>query len=63
MFNEYFAGWKAERNSYGASFPPLLEDFCRQTGLGEVLCAFDDHPGGSRENRGLPDCGRTRYDR
>src|SRR5260370_859364 len=48
MFDEYVAGWKTDRNAHGASLAPYSEDLCGQTGLREVLCAFDDHGGVSR---------------
>ena len=48
MFDEYFAGWKTDRNAHGASLAPYSEDLGGQTGLREVLCAFDDHGSFSR---------------
>jgi hypothetical protein len=63
MLNEYFAGWKADRKAHGASLTSEIEHVGGQTGLGEVLCALDDHGGVSRHNRALPKCGRERYDR
>ena len=37
MLNEYFAGWKADRNAYGASLASLFEDLSGQTRLGVVI--------------------------
>src|SRR5262249_9727798 len=62
MLNEYFAGWKADRKAHGGSVASSIEQVGGQTGLGEVLCALDDHRGVSRDNRALSKCGR-RYDR
>src|SRR5262249_28981707 len=63
MFDEYFTGWKPDREAHGGSLASEIEDLGGQTGLGEILCALDDHSGVSRDNRALPKCGRGRYDR
>jgi hypothetical protein len=41
MFDEYFTGWKPDREAHGGSLASYIEDLGSQTGLGVVLCAFD----------------------
>jgi hypothetical protein len=40
MFNEYFTGWKPDREAHGGSLASYIEDLGGQTRLGEVLCAL-----------------------
>jgi hypothetical protein len=61
MFNEYFAGWKTDRDAHGASLASLFEDLGGQTRLGVVLGAFDNPDGGNRGGGALSACGNGRY--
>ena len=58
MFDEYFAGGKPDRETYGASLTSLLKDLGDQTRLGVVMCAFDYSDG----TCGLSQYGNRRCD-
>src|SRR6266404_2364801 len=51
IFNEYFPGWKPDREAHGGSLASHIEDLGGQTRLGIVMCAFDDPDGGGRGDR------------
>jgi hypothetical protein len=63
MFDEYFAGWKTDRDAHGARFASLLEDLSGQTRLGVVMGAFDNPDGGIRDGGVLCEYGNRRYGR
>jgi hypothetical protein len=48
MFDEYFTGWKPDREAHGGSLASYIEDLGSQTRLGVVLCAFDYPDAASR---------------
>jgi len=48
MFDEYFTGWKPDREAHGGSLASYIEDLGSQTRLGVILCAFDYPDGASR---------------
>jgi hypothetical protein len=54
MFDEYFTGWKPDRDAHGGSLTSLIEDLGGQTRLGVVLRAFDYPSGACRGGRALP---------
>jgi hypothetical protein len=59
MFDEYFTGWKPDREAHGGSLASYIEDLGGQTRLGVVLCAFD-YPEASRGD--LSENGNRRCD-
>src|SRR5262249_11633753 len=61
MFDEYFTGWKSDRDAHGGSLTSLFEDLRGQTRLGVVLCAFD-YPDGACRGRALCKYGNRRCD-
>jgi hypothetical protein len=61
MFDEYFAGWKTDRDAYGGSLASLFEDLGGQTRLGVVLGAFDNSDAGIWGGGGLSEDGNGRY--
>jgi len=63
MFDEYFTGWKPDREAHGGSLASYIEDLGGQTRLSEVLCTLDDQGGVSRDNRALSKCGSGWYGR
>jgi hypothetical protein len=60
MFDEYFAGWKTDRDAHGASLASLFEDLGSQTRLGVVMGAFDDPHASIRDSGVLCVCGNGR---
>ena len=54
MFDEYFTGWKPDREAHGGSLASYIEDLGGQTRLGVVLCAFDYPDGASRGDLPCP---------
>ena len=48
MFDEYFTGWKPDREAHGGSLASYIEDLGSQTRFGVVLCAFDYPDAASR---------------
>ena len=42
IFDEYFTGWKPDREAHGGSLASYIEDLGGQTWLSEVLCTLDD---------------------
>jgi hypothetical protein len=63
MFDEYFSGWKTDRDAHGASLASLFEDLGAQTRLGVVMGAFDNLDGGIRDGGALCESGNRRYGR
>jgi len=63
MFDEYFAGWKTDRDAHGGGLASLFKDLGGQTRLGVVLGAFDNFDGVSRDDRVLSYHGNGRCDR
>src|SRR5262249_44243283 len=62
MLDEYFTGWKPDREAHGGSLASYIEDLGRQTRLGVVLCALDYPDGTSRRDCALSECGNRRCD-
>jgi len=60
MFDEYFTGWKPDREAHGGSLASYIEDLGSQTRLGVILCAFDYPDGASRGD--LSENGKRRCD-
>src|SRR5262245_54155452 len=60
MFDEYFTGWKPDRDAHGGGLASYIEDLGGQTRLGVVLCAFDYPDGVSRGDRALSEYGNRR---
>jgi hypothetical protein len=60
MFDEYFTGWKPDREAHSGSLASYIEDLGGQTRLGVVLCAFDYPDGASRGD--LSENGNRRCD-
>jgi hypothetical protein len=63
MFDEYIAGWKADRDAHCASLASLFEDLGRQTRLCEVVGAFDNPDAGIRAGGTLSEYGNGRHGR
>src|SRR6476620_9601632 len=62
MFDEYFTGWKPDREAHGGSLASYIEDLGGQTRLGVVMCAFDHPDGASWGDRALSAHGNRRCD-
>jgi hypothetical protein len=62
MFDEYFTGWKPDRDAHGGSLASYIEDIGGQTRLGVVMCAFDYPDGANRGDRALSEDGNRRCD-
>jgi len=62
MFDEYFTGWKPDREAHGGSLASYIEDLGGQTRLGVVMCAFDYPDGAGRGDRALSEYGTGRCD-
>jgi hypothetical protein len=63
LLDEYFAGWKTDRDAHGASLASLFEDLGGQTRLGVVMGALDNPAGGIRDAGTLSEYGNGRYGR
>jgi hypothetical protein len=63
VFDEYFAGWKADSDAHGASIASLFEDLSGQTRLGVVMGAFDNPDAGFRAGGVLSEYGDGRQGR
>jgi hypothetical protein len=63
MFDEYFTGWKPDRDAHGGSLASYIEDLGGQTRLGIIMGAFDYPDGASRADRALSEHGNGRCDR
>src|SRR5260370_11975784 len=50
IFDEYFTGWKPDREAHGGSLASHIEDLGGQTRLGIVMCAFHDPHRAARGN-------------
>src|SRR5262249_30808070 len=48
IFDEYFTGWKPDREAHGASLASHIEHLGGQTRLGIIMCTFDYPDGAGR---------------
>src|SRR5262245_34967493 len=62
MFDEYFTGWKPDREAHGGSLASYIEDLAGHTRLGVVMCAFDYLDDASWGDRALSEHGNRRCD-
>src|SRR5262245_15670636 len=62
MFDEYFTGWKSDRETHGGSLASYIEDLGGQTRLGVIMCAFDYPDGACLGDRVLSEYGNRRCD-
>jgi len=63
IFDEYFTGWKPDREPHGGSLASHIEDLRGQTRLGIIMCAFDYPDGAGRGDRALSENGSSWHSR
>src|SRR5215471_10496711 len=61
VFDEYFTGWKPDRDAHGGRLASYIEDLGGQTRLGVVMRAFDGPDGAGRGDRALSEYGSSRH--
>src|SRR5215475_3868456 len=59
IFDEYFTGWKPDREAHGGSLASHIEDLGGQTRLGIIMCTFDYPNGAGRGDRALSEYGSS----